>query len=71
VTSAPCGEKWLPRLRREIAWLLLGKLIALIVLWSLFFSPSHRHRIDGAMTADRFALKPGANAPLPQEKPVE
>jgi len=58
-------------LRREIAWLLLGKLIALIVLWALFFSPSHRHRVDGAKTADRFALEPDANAPLPQKKPVE
>ena len=40
---------WRRGIRRSISWALLVKLIALIALWAIFFSPSHR--VD--MTAER------------------
>lgn len=48
------------------------KLIALFLLWLLFFSPPHRSPVDGERTGRRFALdpaaKPTARAPqLPHE----
>ncbi len=54
--SAVAQDGWRRRLRREIGWLLLAKLGALIVLWALFFSPAHRPTIDARTTADRFAV---------------
>jgi hypothetical protein len=33
---------WQAGLRRRISWTLLLKLLALLVLWLLFFSPAHR-----------------------------
>jgi hypothetical protein len=47
---------WRRRLRREIGWLMLAKLAALLILWALFFSPAHRFTVDGRVTADRLAL---------------
>lgn len=46
---------WRPWLRRKIAWLLLFKLTALIVLWLLFFSPSHRVSVDPGVMSQRVA----------------
>ncbi len=33
---------WQAQMRRQIGWTLLIKLMALIALWALFFSPEHR-----------------------------
>jgi hypothetical protein len=45
-------------MKREIGWLMLAKLAALLILWALFFSPAHRPAVDGSVTADRLALEP-------------
>jgi len=37
------------RLRREIAWVIVLKVIALILLYYFFFSPSHRPETDLAV----------------------
>jgi hypothetical protein len=36
------GGTWQAALRRRIRWTLLLKLVALLALWLLFFSPAHR-----------------------------
>lgn len=46
---------WRQWLRRKIAWLLLFKLAALIVLWLLFFSPAHRVHVDPGVMSQRVA----------------
>jgi hypothetical protein len=52
-----------------MGWLMLAKLAALLILWGLFFSASHRQPVDGRVTADRFALlKSSADHP-PQANP--
>jgi hypothetical protein len=48
---------WRARLSRDIGWSLLVKLGLLTLLWALFFSGSHRCRVDGAATASRLALE--------------
>jgi hypothetical protein len=48
---------WRARLTREIGWSMLIKLGLLTLLWALFFSGSHRCRVDGAATAGRLALE--------------
>jgi hypothetical protein len=45
-------------MRREIAWILAFKLLALLLLWALFFSPEHRHAVDSEATSRRFAVTP-------------
>jgi hypothetical protein len=57
---------------RELTWWMALKLIALFLLWLLFFSPPHRSPVNGERTSRRFALdpaaKPTARAPqLPHE----
>lgn len=52
---------WRQWLRWKIAGLLLFKLAALIVLWLLFFSPSHRVSVDAEGMSERFA-PPGRDA---------
>ena len=52
-------QKWRARLSRDIGWLLALKLGLLTLLWALFFSSSHRCRVDGAATASRLALEAG------------
>ena len=37
-----------PRLRRDITLAVVGKLVALVLLWLLFFSPAHRLPADMA-----------------------
>jgi hypothetical protein len=51
---------WRARLTRDIGWSMLVKLGLLSLLWALFFSGSHRCRVDGAATASRLALEPSA-----------
>jgi hypothetical protein len=48
---------WRSRLTRDIGWSLLVKFGLLTLLWALFFSSSHRCRVDGPATANRLALK--------------
>jgi uncharacterized membrane protein len=40
--------RWRDRLRRHLAALLLMKVVALALLWVLFFSPAHHARVDAA-----------------------
>jgi hypothetical protein len=49
-------QHWRSRLTRDIGWLLLIKLGMLTLLWALFFSSSHRCRVDGPATATRLAV---------------
>ena len=58
---------WRARLRRDVGWLLLAKLIGLILLRSLFFSQEHRLEVDEPTLADRLALQ--ASSPPPGAKP--
>jgi len=64
LSARPRG--WRRSMRRELAWILVVKLLALLALWSLFFSPAHRIRVDGTATSCRFAL---ANACSSGESP--
>ena len=54
---------WQGRLRRRISWTLLIKLLALLALWLLFFSPAHRPLITpdavGTVLAVDAASAPG------------
>jgi hypothetical protein len=50
-------HSWRGVLRRELSLLMLGKLAALILLWWLFFSPTHRAPVDAAKTGRRLALE--------------
>jgi hypothetical protein len=47
---------------RELIWWMALKLMALFLLWFLFFSPAHRAAVDSATTGHRFALDPAAKA---------
>jgi uncharacterized membrane protein len=40
--------RWRGALRRHLAALLLLKVVALALLWVLFFSPAHHARVDAA-----------------------
>jgi hypothetical protein len=72
-------HSWRGVLRRELSLLVLGKVAALLLLWWLFFSPTHRAPVDAASTGRRLALEqqPGgggadakrdAAAPRPGER---
>jgi hypothetical protein len=50
-------QTWRSRLTRDIGWSLFIKLGLLTLLWALFFSNSHRCRVDGVATASRLALE--------------
>jgi hypothetical protein len=50
-------QNWRYHLTRDIGWSLLVKLGLLTLLWALFFSGSHRCRVDGSATAGRLALE--------------
>lgn len=39
------------RLGRELTWALAFKIVAILLMYALFFSPSHRHRPTPADTA--------------------
>jgi hypothetical protein len=49
---------WRARLRRRISWSLLLKLIALLTLWALFFSPQDRIEVNAGSVAGRLAAEP-------------
>ena len=71
-------HSWRGVLRRELSLLMLGKIAALILLWWLFFSPTHRAPVDAASTGRKLALeqragggadvKRDAAAPRPGER---
>ena len=73
--EAPCGAvvppstPWRNVLRRHLAWLLLLKFALLALIWALFFSPSHRARVDGSMTARQLQLGQSV-APAPRGAPA-
>lgn len=60
-TSLPPSGEWRPRVRRQIAWTLLVKLLALIALWALFFSPEHRVEVTPERVQDQ--LIPPSSSP--------
>ncbi len=43
-------------IRRELAWVMLVKLIALALLWLFFFSPPHRNHVDDAATSRQLGI---------------
>ena len=51
---------WRRRLRRELAGLIALKLVALALLWWLFFSPAHHTVVDADATGRRFGVAPAA-----------
>jgi hypothetical protein len=57
--------EWQRAMRWKIAGLLCGKLALLMLLWALFFSPSHRSTVDSAAAGDRFGVslgRPGSSS---------
>jgi hypothetical protein len=54
---------WHIVLRRKIVWLLVIKFFALLVLWTLFFSPAHRDDVTSERSAEHLALDQGNPAP--------
>ena len=51
-------DYWRHDLRRKIAGVLLVKLIGLIVLWALCFSPAHRTKVTETVAEQQFSLAP-------------
>jgi hypothetical protein len=49
-------QTWRARLTRDVVWSFAIKLGLLTLLWALFFSDSHRCRVDSVATAKRLAL---------------
>jgi hypothetical protein len=47
---------WRAALRRDVTALLILKLLALMLLWLLFFSPAHRTPIDAGAIGRRLAV---------------
>jgi type II secretory pathway component PulM len=47
---------WRRRLRRELAALIALKLVALALLWWLFFSPAHRTVVDADAAGRRLGM---------------
>jgi len=50
---------WRRRLRRELAGLIALKLVALALLWWLFFSPTHRTAVDADAAGRRLGVTEG------------
>lgn len=48
--------RWAGRLRRHLGWLVAAKLLLIVLLFGLFFSPSQRPAIDAPGVADRLRL---------------
>jgi len=59
-TQAPIrpASDWRTRLRRRISWSLLFKLLALLALWVLFFSPQHRIHVTAEAVGTRLSANP-------------
>jgi type II secretory pathway component PulM len=51
---------WRRRLRREMAALIALKLVALALLWWLFFSPAHRTVVDADAAGRRLGVPQAA-----------
>jgi len=51
---------WRRRLRRELAGLIALKLVALALLWWLFFSPAHRTVVDADAAGRRLGVPQAA-----------
>jgi len=49
------------RLRNEIMVALAFKVVALALIWFLFFSPAHRMHVDGEVATERFGLSAPAS----------
>jgi hypothetical protein len=56
MTANDNSQSWRFRLVIEVSGYFLIKLCLLTLLWGLFFSSSHRCRVDGIATANRLAL---------------
>jgi hypothetical protein len=56
------AQDWRRQLRRKIAWLLAAKLVALAVLWGLFFSPAHRVHVTAERAGRMLAIEEPAGA---------
>jgi hypothetical protein len=55
---------WRRSLRREVSWLLVAKLGALLLLWLFFFAPAHRPSADSTDIARRLSVvEPAPIAP--------
>jgi hypothetical protein len=57
VVATPSAA-WRVALRRHLAWLLLLKFAALVLLWALFFSPAHRVRVDAGVIGEHLTATP-------------
>jgi len=58
-------RSWRAQLGRELGGWFVLKILGLTVLWALFFSGSHRVRVDAPGIADRLALAPMSLHQLP------
>ncbi len=47
---------WRRQIRRSIGWTLLVKLVALIALWTFFFSPAHRIEVTPGHVDSRLVI---------------
>lgn len=56
-------SEWRLGLRRKIGWLLLAKLVALILLWNMSFSPEYRVEVTPPLMDAHLALDAGPAAP--------
>ena len=63
IFSAQRDVAWRARLGRKIAWLLVIKFVALVVLWALFFSPAQRLDVTSDRSAEHLALDPASLTP--------
>jgi hypothetical protein len=60
--TAARNAPWRAALRRDVAALLILKLLALTLLWLLFFSPADRAVIDAGSIGRRLAVAPPPQA---------
>jgi hypothetical protein len=49
--------RWAMRLRRHLGWVIAAKLVLILLLFALFFSPSQRPGIDAPGVAERLRLE--------------
>lgn len=69
--SIAADADWRHCMRRRMSLLLTVKFAALMLLWWLFFSPSHRQHIDGEATSEQLAVAPAvgvSDTRHPEEK---
>ena len=63
MTDSTQPVDWRRRLRRGIGWTLLFKLIALIVLWVLFFSPADRVNVTPGRVDSQLVIETAPEDP--------